>query len=364
MTPATHRFVLLGASHHTAPLELREKLAVAPERLTEFYAGLRQVPGVREAVLVSTCNRFEVYGVLAPLAVEAPVDEFVCRFQDFPATEFLQRRFLAHNQDAVQHLIEVACGADSQIVGEVEILGQVKTAYAQAMTQATTGPIVHRVFQKVFQAAKHIRTATPIGEGQVSIATVAVDLAGKIFGGLAASRVLVIGTGEVGEKTMKALYSRGATAITVLSRTRERAEALAALVGAKAGTLAEIEALLPDHDIVIGCTSSPQPVVGAELIERARRGRRLRPLFLIDLAVPRNFAAATGGFDSVFLYDLDDLVRIADENLAARRAAIGRCRQLAQERAHRIWEHVAPRLNGSAPLLKTEDGFPAQEPVT
>lgn len=360
---STTRFLLLGASHRTAPLEIREKLAIAPERVGEFYSGMLRLPGVRETVLVSTCNRLEVYGVLAPQAVESPIDDFLCRFQTFPSQEFVQRRFLALNQDAVQHLIEVACGADSQIVGEVEILGQVKNAYATATAQSAAGPIVNRVFQKVFQAAKYIRTATPIGEGQVSIATVAVDLAGKIFGDLSRSRVLVIGTGEVGEKTMKALHSRGAKAITVLSRFAERAQNLAAMVGARPGLLDQVGALLPEHDIVIGCTSSPQPVVTAALVQAAQRGRRLQPLFLIDLAIPRNFEPATGKLDSVFLYDLDDLVRIADENLAARRATVSRCRQLAQEKALRIWEGVVPRLDGPRPAPATQDGFAASEPV-
>ncbi len=358
------RFILLGTSHHTAALEVREKLAVPPPRLGEFYAGLRQVPGLREAVLLNTCNRLEIYGLLASQAPESPIDEFVCRFQEFPRDDFLTRRFVAHNELAVQHLIEVACGVDSQIVGEVEILGQVKTAYATATAQATTGPIINRVFQKVFQAAKHIRTSTPIGEGQVSIATVAVDLAGKIFGDLGRSRVLVIGTGEVGEKTMKALHSRGAAAITVLSRSSGRAQTLAAMVGARSGTFDQVGALMPDHDIVIGCTSSPQPVVSADLVHAAQRGRRLRPLFLIDLAMPRNFDPATAKLDSVFLYDLDDLVRIADENLAARRATVSRARHLARERALRIWEGVVPRLSAATPAIVQADGFAAQEPAT
>jgi glutamyl-tRNA reductase len=346
---AASRLVVLGASHHTAPLVVREKLAVAPERIARFYTGLRAVPGVREALLLTTCNRLEIYGVLAPGAGEAPVDEFVCGFQEFPVPDFISRRFVAHNEEAVRHLVEVACGADSQIVGETEIFGQVKAAYATATGHAGVGPVINRVCQKAFQAAKFIRTATPIGEGQVSIATVAVDLASKIFGDLSSSRVLVIGTGEIGEKTMKALHSRGAAAITVLSRTPDRAQDLAAIVGARAGTIDQIGALLPEHDIVIGCTRVPQPVVTAGLIHAAQRGRRLRPLFLIDLALPRNFEPAASRLDSVFLYDLDDLVRIADENLAARRAAVSRCRRLAQERAQRIWEGVSPRLNGVTP---------------
>jgi glutamyl-tRNA reductase len=362
---AANRFLLLGASHHTVPLAIREKLAVAPERMEAFYAGLRAVPGLREAVLVSTCNRLELYGVLAPQAPETPVDEFVCRFQDFPVRDFLQRRFQLRGEDAVRHLIEVACGADSQVVGEAEILGQVKHAYATATARAAVGPVINRVFQKVFQATKYIRTATPIGEGQVSIATVAVDLAGKIFGELSSSRVLVIGTGEIGEKTMKALHSRGASAITVLSRTPERAQALAQLVGARPGALDQLSALLPEHDIVIGCTNSPQPVITAAVVQSAQRGRRLRPLFLIDLAVPRNFDAATSGLNSVFLYDLDDLVRIADENLAARRAAISRCRQLAHEKAQRIWAGVVPRLGDNVTNIpERPEALAAREPVT
>lgn len=358
------RFMLLGASHKTAALAVREKLAVDPARIGEFYAGLRAVPGVQEAVLLSTCNRLEVYALLTPSAQETALEQFVCTFQSFPPAEFLTHRFVAHAHEAVQHLVEVAVGADSQIVGEVEILGQVKQAYATATAANGTGPVLHRVFQKAFHAAKHIRTTTPIGEGQVNIATVAVDLARKVFGELDRCRVLVIGTGEVGEKTMKALQSRGATSITVLSRFMERAEALAGTVGAQFGTLDRIAALLPAHDVVIGCTNSPQPVVSSALVRAAQRSRRLRPLFLIDLAVPRNFEAAASQLDSVFLYDLDDLVRIADENLAARRSKVSRARQLAQERALSIWNGVLPRLPRVTPTALTRDSFSAQEPAT
>lgn len=361
---ATARFFVLGASHHTATLEVRERLAVDPRRVGAFYAGLRRLPGVREAVLLNTCNRLEVYGVGVCPGVEAAIADYVCGFQDFPPSAFHPHRFLVHDRGAVQHLVEVACGNDSQIVGEAEILGQVKAAYATARAQEAAGPVVNRVFQKVFQAAKHIRTVTPIGEGQVSIATVAVDLAGKIFGDLAGSRVLVLGTGEIGEKTMKALHSRGATAITVLSRDAGRAQAVAATVGATPNTLDQLEALLPRHDIVIGCTNSPQPVIPASLLQSVQRSRRLRPLFLIDLAVPRNFEVAAARLDSIFLYDLDDLARIADENLAARRATQARVRALAEERAHRIWSGVEPRLPASAAAPVPSEGFVAREPAT
>lgn len=341
------RVFVLGTSHHTAPVPVRERLTIPPDRMGPLLEQLRALAGLQEAVVLNTCNRLEVYAVLAAGVAETQVEELICRFQGFPAAEFAHYRFAQHDGDAIRHLLEVACGADSQIVGETEIFGQVKSAYSIAASCSTVGPVLNRIFQKTFHAAKVVRNATRIGEGQVSVATVAVDLAGKIFGDLCGCRVLVIGTGEVGEKTTKALHSRGVASITVLSRLAARAQALAAAVGAQAGTLEAVTDALPAHDIVIGCTTVTAPVITANMVQGAAQPRGLRPVFLIDLGVPRNFEAAAGEIDSVFLYDLDDLARIADENLAARRAAVDRCRQLARERAERIWSGLGARLSGA-----------------
>jgi glutamyl-tRNA reductase len=336
---------LIGVSHQTAPLAAREKLALQPEQLSAFHQGLHELPGIQESLVLSTCNRLEVYCVLAAGATEKPIEQFVSSFQSFPLSEFLTYRQVLWNCDAVEHLVAVAAGVDSQMVGETEIFGQVKNAYAGAAELQTQGAVIHGVFQKAFQAAKHIRNTAPIGEGQVSLTSVAIDLATKIFGSLTKVRVLVVGTGEIGEKAVRAFSGRGAKDLTVLSRNLERAQTLAQAVGAKSGTFDDLNHALQTHDIVIGCTQTQDPIVMAESLHAITRKRRLRPLFLIDLGVPRNFEAGTADLDSVFVYDLDDLVRIADDNLASRRTAITRCREIAREKAANIWDRILSRLS-------------------
>ncbi len=343
MEGGTH-LLLLGASHHNTPIAIRERLALPTERVGAFFTSLRTIAGVKEAVLVNTCNRLELYAVTDSPATDAAIESHLCVFQAFPPAEFQEHRFVLRDEQAIRHLIEVAVGADSQLIGEAEIFGQVKDAYARAVPHGVVGAVLNRVFQKSFQAAKYIRSNVPIGAGQVSVATVSVDLAEKIFGDLRDCRVLIAGTGEVGEKTAKALVSRGVTRMTVLSRFAERSAALAASVGGQSGTLDRIAAVLAQHDIVVGCTTTATPIITAAMIHGIGRTRRIRPVFLIDLGIPRNFDPAAAEVDSVFLYDLDDLARIADENLATRRGAVDRCQQLAADKAAHIWEGVAPRL--------------------
>jgi glutamyl-tRNA reductase len=343
MDNGTHLF-LLGASHHNTPIAIRERLALTNDRVGAYFTGLRSIAGLKEAVLINTCNRLELYAVTDSAATDAAIERHLCEFQAFPPAEFQEHRFALHNEQAIRHLIEVAVGADSQLVGEAEIFGQVKDAYARATEHGIVGAVLNRVFQKGFQAAKYIRSHVPIGAGQVSVATVSVDLAEKIFGDLRDCRVLIAGTGEVGEKTAKALHSRGVTRMTVLSRFAERSAALASTVQGQSGTLDKLPATLNENDIIVGCTTTSSPIITAAMIQAASRTRRIRPVFLIDLGIPRNFDPATSEVDSVFLYDLDDLARIADENLATRRGAVDHCRQLAADKAARIWEGVAPRL--------------------
>jgi len=359
MDTGSHLFVL-GASHHNTPIAIRERLALTNERVGAYFAALRTIPGLSEAVLVNTCNRLELFAVTDSAATDAAIERHLCEFQAFPPVEFQEHRFVLRNEQAIRHLIEVAVGADSQLIGEAEIFGQVKDAYARATTHGVVGPVLNRVFQKGFQAAKYIRSNVPIGAGQVSVATVSVDLAEKIFGDLRECRVLIAGTGEVGEKTAKALHSRGVTRMTVLSRFAERSAALAATVDGQSGTLDRLSSVLNEHDIIVGCTTTATPIITAAMVQKTTRSRRIRPVFLIDLGIPRNFDPATSEVDSVFLYDLDDLARIADQNLATRRGAVDRCRQLAADKAARLWEGVAPRLprEGRAP---GRESIPASE---
>ncbi|MDD2763605.1 MAG: glutamyl-tRNA reductase [Opitutaceae bacterium] len=338
---------LLGASHHTAPLELREKLALAGGKLDALQRALQSVAGLGEFTVLNTCNRVEIYGVAAQSGTVAGLQAAFCALNQMDAAVFEQIRFELHDRSALQHLLEVAAGVDSQMLGETEILGQVKGAYAAAHARNTTGPVLNRVFQKVFQAAKHVRTHTAIGEGQISVASVAVDLALKIFGDLRQCHVLVLGAGEIGEKTARAFRSRHAGQMTVTSRRFGRAEELARTFEARAIPFDHMAEALPESDIAVCSTAAPEAVVTRAMAAAVMRARALRPLFFIDLAMPRNIDPGVADLPNVFLYNLDDLAKIAEENLAQRRAETDRVRALLAEKAGTLWQQVEPRLGGN-----------------
>lgn len=349
MEPHAPALFLVGSSHHTAPLELREKIALNPERVSALADHLRTSPDVTEFAVLNTCNRTEVYGVAAGPAALENLRARLCALTGTTPEQLASASFQLHNHEAISHLFEVASGLDSQIVGETEILGQVKDAYDQALSRKWTGPVLNRVFQKTFQAAKHVRTNTAIGAGQISIATVAVDLAGKIFGELAATRILIVGAGEIGLKTVQAFQSRGARQITIASRTLSKAEEAAALAGGWAASLAELPELLANADIVASSTSAPDVIVTRDLAAAAMRRRPGRPLFLIDLALPRDVDAECAKLPNVFLYNLDDLADIAEENLAQRKAEVANCKAILAERSANLWHHVSPTVHGAKP---------------
>jgi glutamyl-tRNA reductase len=336
---------VIGANHHRAPIEVRERLAIGPGDEAELRADLGRMPGLKEFALLSTCNRIEFYGVGPEAEAAAGVQAAFCARRRFEAAEFEKFRLALSGRDALQHLIEVSAGLDSQMLGETEIFGQVKEAYAAAQAGHSTGPVLNRVFQKAFQAAKHVRTTSAITVGQVSVANVAVELALNIFGSLGAARILLLGAGEIGEKTSKAFRSRGAGTLTVASRRLERAMELARSLGASALPFEQFEGRLAEFDVVVCCTSAPGIVVTLEAGAAAMRRRPAKPLFFIDLALPRDVDARVAGLQNVFLYNLDDLARIAEENRVAREAEIAKCRAILSERARRLWEQIEPRLN-------------------
>jgi len=337
---------VIGASHHRAPVEVRERLAlVSAEGL---LADLGAVPGLREYAVLDTCNRVEIYGVGAGDGVPESVQAAYCARQGFDPAEFGRIRHQLAGREAALHLFEVASGLDSQLLGENEIFGQVKEAYAAAHARGSTGAVLNQVFQKAFQAAKHVRTHTGISAGRVSVANVAVDLASSIFGSLAGARVLVLGTGEIGEGTARAFVSRGATELAVAGRRRERAAEVAGGLGAGMLDFDERDARLADFDIVVCSTSAPGAVLAASAIAAAMRRRPARPLLLIDMAVPRDIEASAADLQNVFLYNLDDLARIAERNRSAREAEIARCRALLAERADGLWRQLEPRLRAAA----------------
>jgi glutamyl-tRNA reductase len=344
MEPHSSFLFSLGASHHTAPLAVREKLALDDTRAAALAARLQQTPGVGEFALLNTCNRVEIYGVARGAETLAALRTSVAETTGCAPAELDAVLQLRQNHDVVSHVFSVASGLDSQIVGETEILGQVKAAYETALARQWTGPVLNRVFQKTFQAAKHIRTHTAIGEGQISIASVAVDLAGKIFGDLSPVNILVVGAGDIGVKTVQAFQSRGAKSITVASRTLSKAEEAAAQTGGWAASLAELPEVVAAADIVASSTSAPGLVLTHDLVAAAMKRRAARPLFLIDLALPRDIDPATTSLANVYLYNLDDLAEIAEGNLAQREAEVARCRAILAERTAALWPQLAHHL--------------------
>ncbi|MSU23857.1 MAG: glutamyl-tRNA reductase [Opitutus sp.] len=357
---STGGLFVIGASHHRAPLAVREKLSLSAEGAAALHEELAGIAGLREFTVLSTCNRIEFYGVAETPETTAHVTAAFCARQQFDAAEFAKFRLSLRGPAAVQHLLEVAAGLDSQMLGETEIFGQVKAAYAQAQARGATGPVLNRVFQKGFQAAKHVRTQTAISEGQVSIANVAVELALNIFGDLTDTRILLLGAGDVAEKTAKAFQRRGAAALTVASRTLEHAMALATALGASAMPFEQHAARLGEFDVAVCATSAPGTIVTLAAAEAAIRRRPARPLFFIDLAMPRDVDAAVADLQNVFLYNLDDLAKIAEENRVARTAELAKCRAIVIAKADALWRQVEAQV--TANYRPPGTGDPAREP--
>jgi glutamyl-tRNA reductase len=339
---------VLGATHHRTPLAVREKLSLSPEAAAGLEAEFAAMPGLKEYAVLSTCNRVEFYCVAGTPGAAAKVSAAFCARQKFDPVEFDRVRLHLDGREAVQHLVEVSSGLDSQMLGETEIFGQVKDAYAAAQARGSTGPVLNRVFQKGFQAAKHVRTHTAITEGQVSVANVAVELALTIFGTLKSTRILLLGAGEIGEKTARAFQSRGASALTVASRRFERAMELATTLGASAMPFDQREPRMAEFDVIVCATSAPDLVVPLGAATAAMQKRPARPLFFIDQALPRDVDPAVAEIEKVFLYNLDDLARIAEENRAAREAEIAKCRAIVVDRAEALWRQIAPQLQSAA----------------
>lgn len=310
----------LGINHKTAPVALREKLAFAPEQVPDALHQLSTQLTLGDAVILSTCNRTELYFSGAAEQVEQ-VLHWLANFHQLKLQELQQHLYLYQEQDAVKHLMRVASGLDSLVLGEPQILGQVKQAYNQARQAGTIHPQFERLFQKSFGVAKAVRTDTEIGANAVSVAFAAVSLAKQIFGQLQKVRVLLIGAGETIELVARHLTEQGATQLSVANRTYERAEVLAAQFSAQVLTLAQVPARLHEADIVISSTASTLPIVGKGMVEQALKQRRHKPMFLVDLAVPRDIEEQVAELEDAYLYTVDDLQTIVAENLQNRQQA-------------------------------------------
>ncbi|MBC2608009.1 glutamyl-tRNA reductase [Pelagicoccus albus] len=336
-------FIVVSINHEIAPLEVRERYSLDSEKVGKLYSDLHSSDHISESLVLNTCNRFELYTQLSDDATPQEVLEQLAQIYAVSTDEIKDHIHLRSGQDAVQHLIEVSAGLRSQITGEAEIFGQVKAAYAESQTNGYAGKVINRVFQKGFQAAKLIRNSTTVGEGQINIANVAVDLAGKIFGDLKSAAALSLGTGEIGEKTVKALRSRGAENFGIASRSQERANEVAQQWGGTPRLLSELPEYLQEYDIVISSVGAESPIITYDLVKKRIAKRRGRPLFLIDLGLPRNIEKRCGDLDSVFLYNLDDLASIADENLAQRKKAVLESTEIAAQKSKFIWDAILKR---------------------
>lgn len=354
MIGSHNKLFVLGVSHHTAPLETREKCAVADETILQLASTLQTISGVKGIFLLNTCNRFEVYGVAPKEASLSRITSTLSNELQLPVEFWSDYGFQKWNHEMVQHLVEVACGIDSQMVGEAEILGQVKAAWQEQREQAAFDAVLDRLLQKTFQASKWVRTHSGIGRGQVSIGQVATDLAGRIFENLQKVRVLVIGSGEVAEKTLQSLHSRGVSHIFVSSRRMQAAQELANQFQGAAAEFDNFPKFLEEVDIVITSTSAPHFILEREMLQQKHKLRRHRPLFLIDLALPRDIDPTVGEISNVYLYNLDDLATIANENLKARENEVANSRQLIARRAWELWLSLHRRYGPFEYLTKVD----------
>jgi glutamyl-tRNA reductase len=329
------RLVLVGVNHRTAPVQLREKLAYRPE---EIPAALEQMrgQGVREALILSTCNRVEWTATLEDAAAAEPFIESLLERPGVTLDELQPHLYLFEGQEAIKHLFRVAASLDSMIVGEPQILGQLKVAFAQAREHGAIGNVLDTVVTRAFNVAKRIRTETEIGQNGVSVGYAAVELAREIFGSLHKKRVLIVGAGKMSEGAAKHLMRAGAAEIFLTNRTPERAQELAKLFSGEVMRYEAFPQRLGEVDIVITSSAAPGYVITREMVRRAIETRKSQPVFLIDIAVPRNIDPAVQELEHAFLYDIDDLQRLATSNLRAREGVARRAENIVTEEVSRL----------------------------
>lgn len=320
------KLVALGINHNTASVDLREKLAFSPPQVETALVEARALSGLSEAAILSTCNRTEIY-----CHTELSVDDLIAWVAEHKSLEPSDVSAVQYNhvgEEAARHMMAVASGLDSLVLGEPQILGQMKSAYAVAKEAGSIGGALHDAFQRVFSVAKRVRSETSIGENPVSVAYAAVSLAQQIFSNLKEDTALLIGAGETIELVARHLVEQGIKKVIIANRSIENAQKLAESLGAEAITLPEIPEYLPQADVLISSTASPLPILGKGAVEQALKKRKHRPMFMVDIAVPRDIEPQVAKLADVFLYTVDDLKEVIDENK--------RSRQKAAEIAHEI----------------------------
>jgi len=338
------RFLITGVNHRTAPVEVRERLAFDQNSLGTVLGDLRALPGIYEGMILSTCNRVEIAVTADNAGDPAPhVDRFLCESRSASLDGVAPHLYHHRDEQAIHHLFRVAASLDSMVVGEPQILGQLKTAYALAKANGAVGAYLDAVLTRAFSVAKRIRTETGIGESAVSVSYAAVELAREIFGSLAGKKVMIVGAGKMSELAARHLHRSGAHDIFVTNRTAERARELA---GVFQGTIVEYDkflAALPEMDIVITSSGAPFYILRAAQMQHVIEARKNRPMFLIDIAVPRNVEPSVNEIDNVFLYDIDDLQRVVGANIGERNKRAEHAEQIVSEEVERMISRLKAR---------------------
>jgi glutamyl-tRNA reductase len=321
--------LVIGLNHKTAPVEIRERLTFGPDIIAGALRSLKEHPAVKEAVILSTCNRTEAYCSLSQEDHE-PLADWLSEFHGIESDRVNPYLYSYFGEDAVKHLLRVACGLDSLVLGEPQILGQVKAAFQIATGAGATGKLLSKLFQHAFSAAKHIRTDTAIGNSPVSVAFAAVSLAKQIFSELSEQTALLIGAGETIELAARHLSQNGIGRIIVANRTVEKAHALAVQLDGFAIALTELSVHLAEADIVISSTASPVPVLGKGTVESALKERKHRPIFMVDIAVPRDIEPEVSDLSDIYLYTVDDLDEVIQENMRSREEAAEQAEEIIE----------------------------------
>ncbi|MGB9627262.1 MAG: glutamyl-tRNA reductase [Thermodesulfobacteriota bacterium] len=324
--------LLVGLNHKTAPIEIRECLAFKEDKLEEAFQKVHSLPSLKEDMILSTCNRVEIYAVSRePETAIHALKEFLSQYHGIPLRNFEKSLYAPIGEEAVRHLFRVASSLDSMVIGEPQILGQIKEAYHLAQQVKTSGLLLHRLLHRAFHVAKRVRTETRIGNSAVSVSFVAVELAKKIFGSLEEKIVMLIGAGEMSELAAKHLVSGGAGNLLVANRTYERAVALAQEFKGEAIPFEEIPVGLKKADIVISATDSPYYIIRHDQVSRVMKDRKQRPIFFIDIADPRNIEPKVDEIGNVYLYNIDDLKKVADDNIQDRKKEAEKAEAIVQE---------------------------------
>jgi glutamyl-tRNA reductase len=339
---------ILGINHKTAPVALREKVAFSEERLMAALRTLRQESGFSEVVILSTCNRTEVYW--AGSATGTELTQWLERHHA-PSLDLAPNLYVHQERHAVAHAFSVASGLDSMVLGEAQILGQLKEAYRVAQEAGATGPALNKLFQAAFSAAKRVRTETRIGANAVSLASATVSLARRVYADLGERTALLVGAGEMIALTARHLATQGVKRMVIANRSLARAQTLAAELNAYAVGLNDLGSELSQADIVISCTASPVPLITKPLAEAAVRARRRRPIFMVDLAVPRDIEPAVADLEDIYLFSIDDLQQLVDENRQQREVAADGARLVIDEEVMRFLAEV--RAHDAGPAIRS-----------